>query len=75
MKNSYDQIKIEYSATDPQASSVKIVSIFLILVFAFIPLAEVVTDLDYYQISYQSNSYTCIFAWDSFEPLSFKEIK
>lgn len=75
MKETYDQINIQFSKTDKQAPSVRIVSIFLVLVFAFIPLAEIVTDFEYNQSYYSKNNYTCIIGWDSFEPISFKKVK
>ena len=73
MENKHDQIKIEYSATDKESNSVRIMCVFLILIFAFVPLAEIVADLDYHSIeSYPS--YFCAMDF-SLEPLSFKEIK
>lgn len=75
MEETYDQINFQHTVTDRQTPSVRIVSIFLILVFAFIPLAEVVPDFNYNDISYYSPKTTCIVGWDSLEPLSFKEIK
>ncbi|WP_439129747.1 hypothetical protein [Polaribacter sp.] len=75
MEEAYDQINIQFSETDKQTLSVRIVSIFLVLVFAFIPLAEIVTDFEYNQSYYSKNNFTCIVGWDYFEPLSFKEIK
>ena len=59
--------------TDKQTPSIRIVSIFLILIFSFVPLAEIVIDFDYHFIeSYPT--YFCISDF-SFETLSFKEIK
>jgi len=75
MKNSYDQLKIEFSETDKQTPSVKIVSIFLVLVFALIPLVEIVPDFEYNKSYYSKNDFTCIVGWDSFKPVYFKEIK
>lgn len=76
MENSYDQLKIAYSETDKESYSVKLMSIFLILVFVFVPIAEIVVDLDYNTISYHATTSFC--ANDlNFEDnvLSFKEIK
>ena len=75
MDNNYDQLKIEYSATDKESKSVRLMCVFLILIFAFIPLAEIVTDLDYNTIENYSR-HTGISDLDySFEHISFKEVK
>ena len=76
MKNSNDQIKIEYSEADAQPNSVKLMCVFLVLIFALVPLVEIVPDFKY-NIVYSFNpiTYTCIVGWESLEPLSFKEIK
>ena len=75
MNNNYDQLKIEYSATDKESKSVRLMCVFLILIFAFAPLAEIVTDLDYNTIENYSR-HTCISDLDySFEHISFKEVK
>ncbi|PWG06058.1 hypothetical protein [Polaribacter aquimarinus] len=75
MKENYNPIVIQYSETDKESKSVKLMSIFLMLIFAFVPLAEIVTDLDYNTISHFSK-YTCIVGYDfSFgEVLTFKPI-
>lgn len=74
MQKNYDQLKIEYSFTDKESKSVRFMCLFLILLFAFVPLAEIVTGFDYIQNSYHStNSFTCLVGWD-FEPLSFKPL-
>ncbi|MFK8058928.1 MAG: hypothetical protein AB8B78_02450 [Polaribacter sp.] len=75
MENKYDQLKIEYSETDNEPKSVKLMSVFLILVFAIVPLVEIVPDFEYNYKTYYSPKTTCIVGWDSFEPLNFKEIK
>ena len=76
MEETFDQINIQFSKTDRQTPSVRIVSIFLVLVFAFIPLAEIVTDLDYNTINYQAKIYFCANDIDFTDNvLSFKEIK
>jgi hypothetical protein len=61
MKNSYDQLKIEYSETDKQPKSVRLISIFLILIFAVVPLVEIVPDLNYNQIVYRNPTIYCVF--------------
>ena len=71
---SNSKINIQFSKTDKQTPSVRIVSIFLVLVFAFIPLAEIVTGFKYNQSSYQSTIKFCAFDYP-FEPLSFKQTK
>jgi len=75
MENSYDQLVIQYSETDKESYSVKLICIFLVLIFALAPLAEIVPDFDYNKINHKATSYTCLVGWESFEPLSFKEIK
>lgn len=76
MENNYDQINFKYNETDKQTPSVRIMAVFLVLVFAFIPLAEIVPDFEYNIVSsFNSTKYTCIVGWEYFEPLSFKEIK
>lgn len=73
MDNNYDQLKIEYSETDKESNSVKFMCVFLILIFAFVPLAEVVTDFNYNHIIYKSPTYFCVMDYQ-FEILSFKPI-
>mgnify|MGYP000038263544 CR=1 FL=1 len=76
MDNNYDQLKIEYSETDKESNSVKLMCFFLILIFAVVPLAEIVTDFTYNTISYHSTTYICPSGLDfPFEPLSFKVLK
>lgn len=76
MINSYDQLKIEYSKTDKESNSVRLMCVFLILIFAFIPLVEIVTEFDYNSITHYSKFNSCIIGLDySYEVLSFKEIK
>ncbi|APZ45965.1 hypothetical protein BW723_06510 [Polaribacter reichenbachii] len=73
MEHKHDQIKIEYSITDKEPNSVRIMCVFLILIFALVPLAEIVVGLEYHSIeSYPS--YFCAMDFSS-EPLSFKEIR
>ena len=73
MHNSFDQLKIEYSVTDKESKSVRLMCIFLILIFILAPLTEIVSGFDYHSIdSYPT--YFCVSDF-SFEPLSFKEIK
>ncbi|WP_299679421.1 hypothetical protein [uncultured Tenacibaculum sp.] len=76
MKNSYDQLNIEYIETKKVSSFLKYSSIILILIFAFIPLAELIDVLDYnYAIS--EGMHTCLVGWDqlySTEPLEFKAL-
>lgn len=75
MNNSNDQLKIEYSKTDKESNSVRLICIFLIIIFTFTPLTEIVTDFDYNNITHYSR-YTCLTGWDySSEVLTFKEIK
>lgn len=73
MENNYDQISFKYNETDKQTPSVRIMAVFLVLVFAFIPLAEIVNDLDYqfiesHLVSFCASDYPL-------EPLSFKEVR
>ena len=76
MEHKHDQIKIEYLVTDKESNSIRIMCVFLILIFAFVPLAEIVADFDYNIVSsFNPTKYTCIVGWEFFEPLSFKEIR
>ena len=75
MEDNNDQLKIEFSETDKESNSVRLMSVFHILIFAFVPLAELVTGIDYITITNYSRV-TCISGLDfSFEVLSFKEIR
>ncbi|MBU3011645.1 hypothetical protein KO506_09545 [Polaribacter vadi] len=74
MEYKHDQINIEYSATDKESNSVRIMCVFLILIFALVPLAEIVADLEYNTITSHSRTTCFIGGWSS-GPLSFKEIK
>ena len=74
MKNNYDQLKIEFSETDKESKSVRIMSIFLILIFVLVPLVEIVTDFKYNNISYHPTTYFCVLDYTD-NILSFKEIK
>ncbi|PQJ80082.1 hypothetical protein [Polaribacter porphyrae] len=72
MENNFDQLIIHYSETDKESNSVKLMSIFLILIFVFVPLAEIVTDFNYNSISYYSEQVFCVSGLDfSLEVLSF----
>lgn len=76
MKNCNSQLKIEYSETDDQPKSVKLMCVFLVLIFALVPLVEIVPNFEYNIVSsFNPTTYTCLTGWESFEPLSFKEIK
>ncbi|WP_397444793.1 hypothetical protein [Polaribacter sp. R77954] len=76
MHNNFDQINFKYQETDTQTPSVKLMSIFLVLVFILVPLVEIVPDFDYNIVSsFSPTKYTCIVGWDFLEPLTFKEIK
>lgn len=76
MKSNYDQLNIEYSETDKESYSVRIISWFLIIIFMLVPLAEIVTDLHYNSINYQATTSFCANDLDLIDNvLSFKEIK
>ncbi len=76
MENNHDQLKLEFSETDKESISVRLISIFLVLVFALIPLAEIVTDFHYNDISHQPTISICASDWNYADNiLSFKEIK
>ena len=76
MDKNYDQLKIEFSETDKESNSVKFICFFLMLIFALVPLAEIVTDFEYIQIINYSPKYTCFSSLNlPLETLSFKEIK
>ncbi|WP_299120469.1 hypothetical protein [uncultured Tenacibaculum sp.] len=76
MKNSYDQLNIEYVETKKVSSFVKYTTFLLILIFVLIPLAEFVDVLDYNYAAPQT-VYTCLVGWDQpypLEPLQFKAL-
>ncbi|CAL2075229.1 conserved protein of unknown function [Tenacibaculum sp. 190524A02b] len=50
MKNTYEQLNIEYTETREVSLQIKIATIFLALIFALIPLAELVYEFDYNHI-------------------------
>ncbi len=62
MKNKYDQLNIEYIETKNVSLFIKLISVFLILIFAFIPLAELIDTLDY-NYAAPNTIDTCIFEW------------
>ncbi|CAL2061326.1 conserved hypothetical protein [Tenacibaculum sp. 190524A05c] len=72
MKNSYDQLTTEFIETRKVSPLTICFSIVFALIFAFIPLAELVKDFEYNQIKYEPK-FTCIIG--NFEPLQFKEYK
>ncbi|MEE3999720.1 hypothetical protein V1T75_05145 [Tenacibaculum sp. FZY0031] len=72
MKNRYDQLNIEYVETKSVSPFIKYTCILFILIFAFIPLAELIDVLDYnYAAPNKVN--TCIIGC-SYEPLQFKPL-
>ena len=76
MEDNNDQLKIEFSETDKESNSVRLMSVLLILIFAFVPLVEIVTDFNYNTISYQSTTSFCAMDLVLIDnDLSFKEIK
>lgn len=76
MNTSNDQLKIKYSETDKQPKSVRLMSLFLIFIFAIVSLAEIVTDLDYNHIVYTSPKIFCgSDIINNYEILSFKPIE
>lgn len=72
MKNCYDQFKIEYVETKKVSSFIKFVTFVLILIFAFIPLAELINVFDY-NYAAPNRVYTCFIGWSN-EPLQFKPL-
>lgn len=67
-------ILIDFRKTDKQTPSVRIMAVFLVLLFVLIPLAEMVNSLEYNTISHHSKTTCFVGGWSS-GPLSFKEIK
>lgn len=55
--------------------SFQLITVFCVLIFVFVPLAEIVTDFTYNHIIYYSNTNFCPMGLDTFNILSFKEIK
>lgn len=75
MENKSNPILIEFRKTDKPTPSVRIVAAFLVLVFALIPLEEIVPDFEYNTISSHSTHF-CISDLDYFfEPVTFKEVR
>ncbi|MCF2875572.1 MULTISPECIES: hypothetical protein [unclassified Tenacibaculum] len=72
MENSYDQLNIEYVETKKVSSFVKYSTIILILIFAFIPLAELIDVLDY-NYAAPHTIHLCISDLP-IEPLQFKSL-
>lgn len=72
MKNSYDQINIQYLETKNVSTFVKFPVIILILIFTFIPLVELIEVFNYNYAAPYSPS-ICLFDW-SLEPLQFKSL-
>ncbi|WP_064967801.1 hypothetical protein [Tenacibaculum ovolyticum] len=74
MKNSYDQLNIEYIETKNVSSSIWHTTIILILILIFIPLAELIDILDY-NYAAPHKVHTCLIGWPShYEPLQFKSL-
>ena len=76
MKNSYDQLNIEYVETKKVSSFVKFTTIVLILIFTIIPLAELIDVLDY-NYAAPNTIHGCLAGlYDTFpsEPLQFKSL-
>ncbi|CAL2101500.1 conserved protein of unknown function [Tenacibaculum sp. 190130A14a] len=75
MKNSYDQLNIEYVETKNVSSFIWYTTVILILVFIFIPLAELSDVIDYNYAAPHTSNYSCIVGADiylyPFEPLQF----
>ena len=77
MKNSYDQLNIEYIEAKNTSPFIKFTTIFLILIFIVIPLPELIDILEYnyaapnaIEHGYLSGSYGLF----SIEPLQFKSL-
>ncbi|WP_299136364.1 hypothetical protein [uncultured Tenacibaculum sp.] len=74
MKNSYDQLNIGYVETKNVSSFVWYTTVILILIFIFIPLAELIDVLDY-NYAAPNKVHTCLTGWPwSYEPLQFKPL-
>ncbi|WP_435263502.1 hypothetical protein [Tenacibaculum sp. nBUS_03] len=74
MKNSYDQLNIEYEETKNVSSFVWYTTVILILIFIFIPLAELIDALDY-NYAAPNKIFTCHTGWPwPYEPLLFKSL-
>ncbi len=76
MEKNSNLISIQFKEKDKLSISLRIVIAFLVLVFAFIPLVEIVPDFEYNLVSsVNPTKYTCIVGWELLEPLTFKEIE
>ena len=51
MKNTHEQLNVEYIETREVSLQIKIITIFLALIFTLIPLAELIYEFDYNQIT------------------------
>jgi len=76
MKNTYEQLNIEYTETREVSLQIKIVTIFLALIFALIPLAELVYEFDYNYIKSEVGFQECIVGeeYRTNEVLKFEEL-
>ena len=75
MEYNYEQLNTEYGESRKVSFIVKYIAMFLALIFAFIPLAELVREFDYNRIE-SFPVVTCIIRTDiQYQPLEFKELK
>ncbi|WP_439130122.1 hypothetical protein [Polaribacter sp.] len=76
MEKNSNLIPIQFKKTDKPSLSLRITVAVFVLVFALVPLVEIVPDFEYNLVSsVNPTKYTCIVGWETFEPLTFKEIK
>ncbi|WP_299120463.1 hypothetical protein [uncultured Tenacibaculum sp.] len=60
MKNSYDQLNIEYVETKKVSLRIKYFAIFFAIIFTFIPLAELINEFDYNHIVTYYHAFGCL---------------
>lgn len=72
MEKSLDQLKTEYVEINKITTFLKSISIFLIVIFAIVPLAEIVQHLEYHHITSYPRYY-CLNSLDPIDILSFNK--
>lgn len=75
MKNNCNKPNKNSLRNNKKSFSFQLITVFYVLIFVFVPLAEIVTYFTYNHISYYSNTNFCPMDLDAFNILSFKEIK
>jgi hypothetical protein len=72
MEKGYNPLKTESIEINEVSPFFKSICIFLILIFAIVPLVEIVSNLEYHNIT-SYPIYHCFYSLDPVEILSFKK--